>query len=309
MNYQFVLRKLFLLLFLITTMTELAANPSRQAEQQIEAIYQKMESQMLESNQLMKKGDYQKAQSLTYDLIGDLDALIENVMPLDKRIQKLIEDQTTIRNKTAQSSLYAAPKKTGENADNRLEELIHDQIVNREKTEKAIRLTGQLKENEQEGASANQNKKEDKRAKLEKVGRYLNQSVLHQTGAIDQLEEKQLKVAEQQENAAIDSLKKALEELKGKQSGGNQANQQEKNQDNPSKPDNQQNSDSKQSQANQNNDKQTSKTEQAQNKMNPTEALKQLYKLRKQANEEMEKRKRQYGVQSTGEKYPVEKDW
>ena len=43
--------------------------------------------------------------------------------------------------------------------------------------------------------------------------------------------------------------------------------------------------------------------------MDAQQALKQLYKLRKEANDELERRRRAYGIAPQHEQAPVEKDW
>ena len=283
--------------------------PSADPVARIEQINQQLREQMLLSKAQIENEDYLKAEQTTNGVIKDIDQLIEAFMPLDERIRELLEKEKDIYSRTEQYQKEIRGDEVKINS-GQSENLLHDQIVNREKTERASSLL----ERELNAAAGNDKPGtetkpdiEEKKALIE-ISELLKMAAKDQSNAIASIEVNQNKKAMAEEQSAIDNLQKALEKLRQK----SQSNQQKNQQSQASNNSKQQQSEDKNAA---NSNKQNQQTEEKRindkdaKKLSPEEALKMLLKLRKQAADEKERRKQQYGDAFEEGQIPVEKDW
>ncbi len=310
--------KHLLLILLCTCFFEsaLTGNTPSTVEQQVKVLNQRLEQNLLQSNKHLENSEFHQAEVLTTQVLADLDILLEATMPLDERINQLIEKEEIILNETKKIKASAQKMSQQEAANKKLEDLIFDQVKNREKTKAAATLTKKQLEEAQNKSSQVDGQQADKQGReqkvLNEVKELLNDSANLQTAAIDNLEEEKFKEAIQFESDALETLKEALDKLRQhsksqNQAGNNQQPGQQKNEQNQAPKKQQQQA--QQQKSNENDSDKDSQESLQKKKMEAEEALKQLAKLRKKAREEQERRKRQFGIQDLGNQTPVEKDW
>lgn len=310
----------FLFLLLVGMFNpSLTATTPPTVEQQVIALNRRLEQNLLQSNKHLENSEFHQAEALTTQVLADLDYLLEATMPLDERINKLIEKEEIILTETKKLKNSKQSRSQQEILNKMLEELIFDQVKNREKTETAAALTKKQLEAIQniasQGSGQQADRSEQEKKVLNEVRELLIEAADLQTVAIDHLEEVRLKTALQFEADALESLKKALEKLRQhkksqSQAGNNQQSGQQKNEQKQASEQKQQEQTPKQQSGNENNQNENTQGDSIQKKkMEAEEALKQLAKLRKKAREEQERRKREYGIQESEGQIPVEKDW
>jgi len=284
-----------------------AGNSDRSQLERIEQLNQHIEQALIQSNNLVENGEYGKANESTQAVLQGLDVLIEAFMPLDERIKKLLESETSIRQRTKEISSNIDGRRIKE------ADLIHDQIVNREKTEKTSALVSQQITQQETGKPQNlsSDRETDNQEIFIKIRQLLDESAGFQTETISLLESNHYSAAIPKEEKAMDKLKEALKEL---QQESTDSQQSQNSQDSQQTQDQQKQSSSQQpdnsSQKQQGQQKEESNgAEEDNKKMTAEEALKELARLRKQATDEMKKRQEKYGISATTDQIPVDKDW
>ena len=274
---------------------------------QFEKLNEQIQEEMKQRNTSLEKGEYVQAKQATELVLEGLDLLIAAVMPLNDRIQQLIESEANIEQLTKQSMTQV--EREGKTPSQNLDDLIHQQIENREKTEEVADLVQQQYEktaeveNQPPITPQNSERSNKQNEVLQEVHDLLKTAADIQTSVIKELEESNYQIALSNESDTIDKLEQALEKLKQ----NSQSNQQQS-----SNAESQKQSDSQQSQQQQSSDasaQQNQKPVAEEKMMSAEEALKELMKLRKKAHDEKERREEQYGVPQIEGQVPVEKDW
>lgn len=305
---KIIIKGILPLLWIIGVVTIAASVQDDPAMKTVDAFGQKLKQQMQRSTHSIEEGDYHSAQAYTDQIVQNLEQLIEALMPLDERIERLLRQEKEILSQTQslQKSLSSAPSMQNEMD---MDEVIRRQQDNLKATDTASQIA--LQQSNEAKPSQGAGKESPRRVisseTLQEVSGLLDRSRLHQTEAANHLLRDRLPQAEKEEQKAIASLEKALEKLR------KQSNPQQRAQSNQHPPKGgqqkqapgQEQSDSASPQKG----NQPPANPAEPQKMDAQQALKQLYKLRKEANDELERRRRAYGVAPQNEQVPVEKDW
>lgn len=309
--------KLFCILIISSGLYGGPGNTQQDPRIQLERLSGVIEGSLQQSTEEIVKENYQGAIGSAQNALQGLDVLIDAVMPLNRRIEKLLRDEKEILAATRQKQAgFTSDGKSREAAE--LDDLIFDQIRNREASEKAAKIAARQRNAVQapdsdptaDGMAESLKQKEV----LQEIESLLSESAEFQTQAIASLEKRDPARAIPQEEQAVEKLEKALEKFQG--DSRNQQQEQDQRDGHQQQNQNRQATASKQNpekNGGESSDRQAEKdegtsTEDAR-KMSPKDAIRQLLRLQKQAEDEKRARERKYGIQDPERKMKVEKDW
>lgn len=308
--------KLFCILIISVRLYGGPGNAQQDPRMQLEKLSGVIENALQQSTEEIVKENYQGAIASAHSALQGLDILIDAVMPLHRRIEKLLRDEKEILANTRQKHEGVMPdKKSREQAD--LDDLILDQIRNREESEKAAKLAARQRnavppsDSDPTADGADSSKQRDL---LQEIQSLLTESAEFQTQAIAALEQNDLEKAIPEEKHAIEKLEKALEKFQGEsqkqqqkqdQRDGRQQQQNQMAKDSRDKPE----ENGKEPSDAQAKKDESNPSPEDNRKMSPKDAIRQLLKLQKQAENEKRARERKYGVQDLEREMRVEKDW
>ena len=210
---KIIIKGILPLLWIIGIVTIAASVQDDPAMKTVDAFGQKLEEQMQRSTHSIDEGDYHSAQAYTDQIVQNLEQLIEALMPLDERIERLLRQEKEILSQT--QSLQKSPS-SAPSMQNEMDELIQRQQDNLKATDTASQIALQQSNEAKpsQGAGKGSPRRVISPETLQEVSGLLDRSSLNQTEAANHLLRDRLPQAEKEEQKAIASLEKALEKLR-----------------------------------------------------------------------------------------------